>query len=509
MKELWSEDSTDQGVNMNSLKCTIQKFAPCFIGNAQQDAQEFMRSLLLSLHEDINKVIEKSDSEFTDIVEIVDVNEKALESWSRFLKVENSEIVNNFNLSLPIPQRTRQLSLFQCLDSFTREESLDGEDKPTCSKCKERRKCTKSLSIQRFPEILVFHLKRFSLDLFVEKLNVTVDFPLEKLDMSYYAADGSVPFHYDLYAISNHSGTINSEMFALAALAGIRTDTLLRPPRRYASDEYSAKRQETSGCQTSLGKIEGLAYEKFVRPPSVSSDLTDDGWTKEANSSDSGWDDTSCHIQASGSEERAGNVHDPDVSLVENMNPADVTLVETLPVVVQSNQISDIMKMIVDLKSICQITLNKVNAIVEQSLDRQRNVSVSDEMIKSFLPLITMDSLLNFEDLLKTNDIAATQFMNKLFLVGGSDYKNSIRRCLQQIFDDDLAQNCSWTGQKQNFKISDMKIIDIFKHSSDKVSSDVDLDVDHDSDNNLWWNKEVPAQNTCDATSSTNERVLG
>ncbi|CAG9814310.1 unnamed protein product [Phaedon cochleariae] len=47
-------------------------------------------------------------------------------------------------------------------------------------------------------------------DLFVEKLNVTVDFPLEKLDMSYYAADGSVPFHYDLYAISKHSGTINS-----------------------------------------------------------------------------------------------------------------------------------------------------------------------------------------------------------------------------------------------------------------------------------------------------------
>ncbi|CAG9814103.1 unnamed protein product [Phaedon cochleariae] len=234
IEELWSEDSTDQGVNMNSLKCTIQKFAPCFIGNAEQDAQEFMSSLLLGLHEDINKVIEKSDFEFTDIVEIVDVNEKALESWSRFLKVENSEIVNNFvgllksslkctycgyfsvtfdpfwDLSLPIPQRTRQLSLFQCLDSFTREESLDGEDKPTCSKCKERRECTKSLSIQRFPEILVFHLKRFSLDLFVEKLNVTVDFPLKKLDMSYYAADGSVPFHYDLYAISNHSGTINS-----------------------------------------------------------------------------------------------------------------------------------------------------------------------------------------------------------------------------------------------------------------------------------------------------------
>ncbi|CAG9818736.1 unnamed protein product [Phaedon cochleariae] len=67
IKELWSEDSTGQGVNMISLKGTIQKFAPCFIGNAQQDSQEFLRFLLLGLHEDINEVIEKPDPKFTDI----------------------------------------------------------------------------------------------------------------------------------------------------------------------------------------------------------------------------------------------------------------------------------------------------------------------------------------------------------------------------------------------------------------------------------------------------------
>ncbi|CAG9820744.1 unnamed protein product [Phaedon cochleariae] len=160
--------------------------------------------------------------------EIWDVNEKASESWSRFLKVNNPKIVNNFvgllksslkctyccyssvtfdplwDLSLSIPQQKRKISVFQCLDSLTRDESLDGEDKPTCSKCKERRKC-KSLSSQRFPEILVIHLKRLPLDRFVEKLNVLVNVPLDRLDMSHYAADGSVAFHYDLYAISNHS----------------------------------------------------------------------------------------------------------------------------------------------------------------------------------------------------------------------------------------------------------------------------------------------------------------
>ncbi|CAG9817183.1 unnamed protein product [Phaedon cochleariae] len=140
---------------MISSKAKIQKFAPCFIGNAYLDSQEFLRFLLLGLHEDINEVIEKPNPKFTDIDEILDVNEKASEAWSRFLKVNNcvgliksslkySSLTFDlfWDLSLPLPQQKRKISSFQCLDSFTRKESLGGEDKPTCSKSKERRKCT-------------------------------------------------------------------------------------------------------------------------------------------------------------------------------------------------------------------------------------------------------------------------------------------------------------------------------------------------------------------------------
>lgn len=63
-----------------------------------------------------------------------------------------------WDLSLPIPQRTGQLRLSQCLEYFTKEETLDGDEKPTCSKCKERRKCTKSFTIQKFPKILVIRI---------------------------------------------------------------------------------------------------------------------------------------------------------------------------------------------------------------------------------------------------------------------------------------------------------------------------------------------------------------
>ncbi|XP_044762795.1 ubiquitin carboxyl-terminal hydrolase 8-like isoform X2 [Coccinella septempunctata] len=235
IKELWAEDSCDRAVNTASLKGQIQRFAPRFMGFAQQDAQEFLRYLLEGLHEDVNRVKEKPKPIHTEIDDKLNDLEKSAESWNRYLRMDNSRIVDIFvgqlkstlkctfcghcsvtfdpfwDLSLPIPMRTGQLRLSQCLESFTREETLDGDEKPTCSKCKERRKCTKSFSIQKFPKILVIHLKRFSpTERFRGKLSVTVDFPLEGLDMSKYAAEEVTSSRYNLYAVSNHSGTTYS-----------------------------------------------------------------------------------------------------------------------------------------------------------------------------------------------------------------------------------------------------------------------------------------------------------
>ncbi|KAG5887031.1 hypothetical protein JTB14_008384 [Gonioctena quinquepunctata] len=77
------------------------------------------------------------------------------------------------------------------------------------------------------------------------------------------------------------------------------------------------------------------------------------------------------------------------------------------------------MEMVADIRSMCQITLNKVNSIVEHSVDRSRNIDTSDDVIKECLPLKTIDGSLNLEDLLNNNKFAASQFMIKLVLVGG------------------------------------------------------------------------------------------
>ncbi|XP_026476743.1 MATH and LRR domain-containing protein PFE0570w-like [Ctenocephalides felis] len=234
ISELWAPGSS-RVVNTSLLKSQVQKIAPRFMGYAQQDAQEFLRYLLEGLHEDINRVKTRPRGINTEIDDSLSDSQKAAESWARYIRMEDSHIVDLFvgqlkstlrcticghssvtfdpfwDLSLPIPSRTGQVRLNQCLELFTKEEVLDGDEKPTCSKCQVRRKCTKRFSVQKFPKILVIHLKRFSpTERFRGKLNSLVDFPLNELDLSSYAANQGTPCVYDLYAVSNHSGTTYS-----------------------------------------------------------------------------------------------------------------------------------------------------------------------------------------------------------------------------------------------------------------------------------------------------------
>ncbi|CAG9816877.1 unnamed protein product [Phaedon cochleariae] len=194
-------DSVDKVVNTVSLKNRIQWFQPCFMGYYQQNTQEFLRYLLVGLHEDVNKVLVKPI--LTEITDDMNDDKRAEESWKRYLKM-TTKIIDNFvgqlestlkcsfcgycsvtfdcfwDLSLPLPQRTGHMRLSQCMDSFTREETLDEDDMPTCSKCKERRKSTKTLSFHKFPKVLVIPLKYFRSSVCSsDKVNVIRDFPLE------------------------------------------------------------------------------------------------------------------------------------------------------------------------------------------------------------------------------------------------------------------------------------------------------------------------------------------
>ena len=249
----------------------MSRFAPRFSGYNQEDSQEFLRYLLEGLHEDVNRVLTKPTPINSEIDSSLSVCEQAMEAWKRYIRRDDSQLVDLFvgqlkstlrcsecshesvtfeafwDLSLGIPARSGEVSLLDCLDSFTKEEVLDGDEMPTCERCKTRRRCTKRYSLYRLPKILVVHLKRFSQsDRFKQKLSSTVTFPLNGLNLSKYVTQASpnmkflvlfqksndIPpynfywypvdkkFHppsytdsvtntsYNCYAVSNHSGTL-------------------------------------------------------------------------------------------------------------------------------------------------------------------------------------------------------------------------------------------------------------------------------------------------------------
>lgn len=83
--------------------------------------------------------------------------------------------------------RKSDLTLWDCLDEFTRSEQLGADDLWHCPHCKDFRQATKKFDLWKVPDILVVHLKRFSAARYSrDKIDDFVDFPITGLDLSDY-----------------------------------------------------------------------------------------------------------------------------------------------------------------------------------------------------------------------------------------------------------------------------------------------------------------------------------
>ncbi|VYS62217.1 unnamed protein product [Arabidopsis thaliana] len=107
-------------------------------------------------------------------------------------------------------KKTRQesISLFSCLEAFLAEEPLGPDDMWFCPSCKEHRQANKKLDLWKLPDILVFHLKRFTYSRYLKnKIDTFVNFPVHDLDLSKYVKNkNGQSYLYELYAVSNHYG---------------------------------------------------------------------------------------------------------------------------------------------------------------------------------------------------------------------------------------------------------------------------------------------------------------
>ncbi|NXX14755.1 UBP8 hydrolase, partial [Podargus strigoides] len=92
----------------------------------------------------------------------------------------------------------------ECLRLFSKEEKLTDNNKFYCSHCKARRDSLKKIEIWKLPPVLLVHLKRFSYDgRWKQKLQTSVDFPLEALDLSQYVIGPKNNLkRYNLFSVS-------------------------------------------------------------------------------------------------------------------------------------------------------------------------------------------------------------------------------------------------------------------------------------------------------------------
>ncbi|XP_022722128.1 ubiquitin carboxyl-terminal hydrolase 9-like isoform X2 [Durio zibethinus] len=159
-------------------------------------------------------------------------------------------------------KKTRQeaISLSSCLDAFLMEEPLGPDDMWYCPRCKEHRQAIKKLDLWMLPEIIVFHLKRFTYGRYLKnKIDTFVNFPIHNLDLSKYVMnkDGQSCV-YELYAISNHYGGLGGGHYTAYA-------KLVDENRWYHFDDSHVSPVNESDVKTSAAY---LLFYKRVRTES-------------------------------------------------------------------------------------------------------------------------------------------------------------------------------------------------------------------------------------------------
>eukprot|EP00826_Nyctotherus_ovalis_P007327 TRINITY_DN1181_c0_g1_i2.p1 TRINITY_DN1181_c0_g1~~TRINITY_DN1181_c0_g1_i2.p1 ORF type:complete len:1112 (-),score=340.77 TRINITY_DN1181_c0_g1_i2:62-3397(-) len=102
----------------------------------------------------------------------------------------------------------KRISIYDCLDAFSKEEELDKDNMWECNKCREKVQALKKLNISKAPPILIVQLNRFvHEDVYsaTRKVESFVDYPIEGFSLERYVS-GKEKVLYNLFGVTNHFG---------------------------------------------------------------------------------------------------------------------------------------------------------------------------------------------------------------------------------------------------------------------------------------------------------------
>ncbi|XP_064615104.1 uncharacterized protein LOC135479234 [Liolophura sinensis] len=104
------------------------------------------------------------------------------------------------------------ITIYDCFRAFTESEILDEHNPWYCPQCTQNQRARKTMTVWRYPDTLIIHLKRFVFhELSSTKIDNKVVFPLDNLDLSeFLSGPRTKQLLYDLHGIVCHFGGANA-----------------------------------------------------------------------------------------------------------------------------------------------------------------------------------------------------------------------------------------------------------------------------------------------------------
>lgn len=190
--------TSNRVVDPGSITRKVHIISPTLRPYQQEDAHEFFRTLMsaLTMHGRNPRLSSLFDGLLESSVTCQTCKKVSL-TRDRYM-----------DLSLDIHNHSIN-TLSDALENFTMDETLDSDNKVTCTRCKAKRVVTKGLRLATAPTMLVINYKRFSYDLYgrASRISKNVSFPLRLVIKDFMSkANRGRPPPYSLVAVLVHKG---------------------------------------------------------------------------------------------------------------------------------------------------------------------------------------------------------------------------------------------------------------------------------------------------------------
>ena len=170
---------------------------------------------IFTFKEDELKGIVNEDEKLSSIIELIKNGNKFCIGISPKDKTLFNESLKQLQTCIIIKEKSKDLTLSDCLDHFKMTEKLDKSNEWYCSQCKGHKQAFKKMDLFYTPKLLILTLKRFEYTTmgskyyrtYSEKISTSVDFPHE-IDLRPWIVGPHSPNpDYELYAVSQHYGS--------------------------------------------------------------------------------------------------------------------------------------------------------------------------------------------------------------------------------------------------------------------------------------------------------------